>query len=73
MNDLDRLMIGLDEQAPDWAVRNATQAELTTYALGHGRNQERATADLRRSVAMRLTVAIRAALNTGIVIVGGVT
>jgi hypothetical protein len=67
MNDLDKLMTGLDEQAPDWAVRNATQAELVDYVLEHERNQERATTNLRRSVAMRLTIAIRAALEAGLV------
>lgn len=67
LDDLDRLMTGLDGQMPEWAVRNATQAELVDYALGHGRNQERANQTLRRSVAMRFTVAIRAALDAGLV------
>lgn len=68
MDDFEKLMLALDKQSPDWAARNARENELTSYALDHGHNQDRANRRLRVSVATRLTVAIRAALEAGLVV-----
>jgi hypothetical protein len=65
-----RFMAGLDKQDPHWYVNHATQVDLRQYADAALRASDaRGTARerLRATVANRLLVAVRAAIEAGIV------
>jgi hypothetical protein len=69
MTEHQLFMQGLDKQQPRWATQFASQQDLREYIKELESGDYRAMERLRYGVSLGLMVAVRAAIEAGIVVV----